>query len=691
MTITSDGSATATPTPGAENDYTIHIVVDGAPQSFVSLNEAVTYVKGNMTTSADAPAQILVTGEIELAGSVDIAPASAGTPLYVAIVAAEENVSISRAETFIDGNMFNVSEGATLFLQSCEANAAEGIAAGSMMVDGSISSGAAVNGTMVSVVKGTFGMDKSITLTGGNNSGNGGAILNDSGKIYLTDGTIKGNKAAKGGAIYSTNGEITLAGTVITENKAAESGAIYSNGPVYISGNLNVTGNQAVVTEGDTSTEKASNLVLDASSTTAVMTLTGALDAASRLGVTVLNGTAGTTVVLTSADAASYPVADAAAKLVLDDAAMTVDANGVLQNVATDTPTPTPTITPEATPTPDATVTPGATVTPTPTAKPITKAKFEMESISWVNHNQLKFVGKNPTVNGQAYYKVIPVGGALPDVSEFAGIQGVTVEEGENFVIKADVTTEEDVQLCVILVADGDMTNYYRGRVKNLPTRPANSGGSTQEPTRDPITPAITDSVVKGLENPLKFYPNTFYDFQVIGAGTSNTDPVAGDVKWVPLYWSTSSNPSSDKQQTTWRIGTTQGITQEATFNMYIFCRKYVYNGEEWVKYGISSFKQPFYSAAITITASPTPTLTGSSSNYDGSYDGSGSGYYDEDGVYHESAESYEDDTESTGASSTTKNAVDTADDTPIATMAVLLCVSLAVGAYILISKRRHV
>ena len=47
---------------------------------------------------------------------------------------------------------------------------------------------------------------------------------------------------------------------------------------------------------------------------------------------------------------------------------------------------------------------------------------------------------------------------------------------------------------------------------------PENSSVS-ETPSREPLKPAVTESIVTGLEKPLKFYPGKFYDFTVTGAG----------------------------------------------------------------------------------------------------------------------------------------------------------------------------
>lgn len=67
--------------------------------------------------------------------------------------------------------------------------------------------------------------------------------------------------------------------------------------------------------------------------------------------------------------------------------------------------------------------------------------------------------------------------------------------------------------------------------VINDDTNPENPTVSVT-PSREPLKPAVTESIVTGLEKPLKFYPGKFYDFTVTGAGMDNTDPIENDERW---------------------------------------------------------------------------------------------------------------------------------------------------------------
>lgn len=162
---------------------------------------------------------------------------------------------------------------------------------------------------------------------------------------------------------------------------------------------------------------------------------------------------------------------------------------------------------------------------------------------------------------------------------------------------------EYDSSTYEALNADSDSDGENNEKITPTPT------------TRAPYTPRVSESVVKGLEEPLAFYPGKTYSFSVIGAGTSNTDPVKGDVQWRPIYWSSYSNPTTSQRQAIGTIGHKTGIKRAATFNMYIFCQKYVYDGTQWQPTDVvESFITQFMSADLieiaTPTLIPTPTAT---------------------------------------------------------------------------------
>ena len=102
----------------------------------------------------------------------------------------------------------------------------------------------------------------------------------------------------------------------------------------------------------------------------------------------------------------------------------------------------------------------------------------------------------------------------------------------------------------------------------------------------------------------------------MIGAGTTNTNPGPGDVKWVPVYWSTATNPTYSQMHTAWKIGSAKGINKAATYNLYVFFAKYTYTGGQWQETDrIESVRYQFRSAAITTVKLTTPGLSGTSNS----------------------------------------------------------------------------
>lgn len=194
----------------------------------------------------------------------------------------------------------------------------------------------------------------------------------------------------------------------------------------------------------------------------------------------------------------------------------------------------------------------------------------------------------------------------------------------------------------------------------------------------NPKSYKVSDSRVYGLDDPLEFYPNTFYEFRVVGAGTDNDNPGEQDVKWVPLYWSTSANPSDSQKHSAWKIGSAKGINKDATYNLYVFFQKYVYTGGQWQETDtIESAVYQFRSAKLTPTGTP---------GADGTYGTGGQTGSDPDATITGEASA----TSSNGGNGTrSKNAVSTADNSPIGTMSALAVASLLAGGYVIVRRRK--
>lgn len=276
---------------------------------------------------------------------------------------------------------------------------------------------------------------------------------------------------------------------------------------------------------------------------------------------------------------------------------------------------PEPTVTPITDPEPTVTPTadPELTVTPTP----VPKINVKWTGEKWVSRNSVNVTLK-VDANGACYYKAVArKKDGTSDVPKLdMGNSHVVVTTDRSFVIylkNLDIEKEFDLYLKV-LGSDGRTSNLKKLKLNYRGTRPKYD--VTPTPAYTPKVYNSRDSVLRGLESPLKFTPNTFYEFTVIGAGTTNTNPGPGDVKWVPVYWSTAANPTYSQMHTAWKIGSAKGINKAATYNLYVFFAKYTYTGGQWQETDrIESVRYQFRSAAITTVKLTTPGLSGTSNS----------------------------------------------------------------------------
>lgn len=272
---------------------------------------------------------------------------------------------------------------------------------------------------------------------------------------------------------------------------------------------------------------------------------------------------------------------------------------------------PEPTVTPTADPEP--TEIPEPTVTPTP----VPKINVKWTGEKWVSRSSVNVTLK-VDANGACYYKAVArkKDGTSDAPRVDTGNSRVVVTANRSFVIYLkNLDTEKEFDLYLkVLGSDGRTSNLKKLKLNYRGTRPKYD--VTPTPAYTPKVYNSRDSVLRGLESPLKFTPNTFYEFTVIGAGTTNTNPGPGDVKWVPVYWSTAANPTYSQMHTAWKIGSAKGINKAATYNLYVFFAKYTYTGGQWQETDrIESVRYQFRSAALTTVKLTTPGLSGTSNS----------------------------------------------------------------------------
>ena len=321
----------------------------------------------------------------------------------------------------------------------------------------------------------------------------------------------------------------------------------------------------------------------------------------------------------------------------------------------------------------------GTVSTPKKIALDVNKRPADVNWIgfSWINHTTAN-VTLRSNMSGTCYYKWVTRdkkgNSKTPDDLVSNGTQTAITADKKFDIRFEDLNSDSPIDLYIAIKNKKGVLTIKRLKFDEN-SRPK---VATPTPTDTPnaIIPEPKESEVFGLEEPIQFYPNVFHEFQVIGAGTKNEDPHEGDVKWVPLYWSTSSNPSKSQQHSTWKIGSSKGINKDDIFNIYIFFQKYIYTGGQWqVTDAIESAVWQFKSAKLTGTPGA-----------DGTYGTGGQTGSDPDATITGEASA----TSSNGGNGTrSKNAVSTADNSPIGTMSALAVASLLAGGYVIVRRRK--
>lgn len=163
------------------------------------------------------------------------------------------------------------------------------------------------------------------------------------------------------------------------------------------------------------------------------------------------------------------------------------------------------------------------------------------------------------------------------------------------FMVSVDNVPETDSKL-IVVTRLSTSTNRVKALVLNLSKASIKNSRPPKAEQIPSIRPArtykVTESTVTGLEEPLKFYPGATYSFTVTGAGQNDNAPfVSGDERWIPTYWTLSSDNSADKH-TSWKISSPKGFSEKKTFSMYIYFNKQIYDGKQWGDNGNVEYKE---------------------------------------------------------------------------------------------------
>lgn len=626
-TVTPEPSATPIPGGPVETDMGVSvnlIQADGSvkPVYYATLQDAVNaaleYYQAEDHDKSKAVV-VEITKQFSLSETVRIENGK------INIVAAAD-VSIGRIDPqdpnkVLDGDMFVVT-GKDSELQLSAKNG------GRLTLSGENGSGGAElsSGALVRVEnEGSFGISDGVILSGNTTSAEGAAIDSKGGSVVLKGGTITGNSGTKG-AVYS-NADIAVQGTVsIKDNTGAN---------LYLDGEA-----AAVVT--DALTNSSISLTASAAADQKVVAKAGSK----------ADGTA------VSAD--EFKAATEQFSYDTEDYSIILGTDGLTavlkQEQTVTTPTPPPTTSPSF-------------------------LTYQSKTLKWVDHNTATAV-MSTTKDCKWYYYFVDAGTSAEDIKRQYNANNAKNEAKANtkFTVKAEKIPEKETWL---VVAAKPTTGSAQLRVLKLNknSRPAAPVTPTVT-TRAPRKYQVTESKITGLENPLKFFPRKFYDFQVVGAGQNDKDPVSNDERWIPLYWSMSVNGTKNNS---WRIGSQEkGIREAATYPLYVFFRKQTYNGKEWVDTDVVEYMKTSFSSAEITDEEWNAYIDEYNNEHpdDGlNYDGTGAGSVAD--LTPTEAPSSQD----TGSSE--RNPADTADNTPLGSMSALAALSLLAGGYVIVRKRK--
>ena len=223
-------------------------------------------------------------------------------------------------------------------------------------------------------------------------------------------------------------------------------------------------------------------------------------------------------------------------------------------------------------------------VTPEPTSMPTFSLTYKSGTLKWEDHTTVS-LKMSTTQNCKWYYFYVDAGTSTSTIQNMYDSSRATnfAEADTEFTVKAENVPEADTWLVVCAKPDSGKAQMRVFKLDSASFKKKRPEMASPTPSRPLRIYKVTQSTVPGLEKPLKFTPGTFYKFTVTGAGQNDKGPyVAGDERWIPMYWSTEKNPRDMQKNAVFRIGSSRGIKEAKTYLMYIFFKKQVYSGVEW-------------------------------------------------------------------------------------------------------------
>lgn len=607
---------------------------DGNVVYYKTLQEAVEAVADYDEAANPDAKTIQISKPIVLDSTVEIS----GKKVNIQSTAADVTITRKTEGEPFKGAMFSV-KGANSQLQFF----ADGSGSATLTVSGELPANGVIEaeatGAIIDVQSGgTFGLNSGVTLTGN-------------------------NYAEGGSAINCTGGKIVLAGGTVTNNDSGDKGAVYSDTDISMEGDASVSGNV-----------DNKNIYLDENAKLTLTKVTSVLTGQSTF--THIKAQDGLGVIAGTTDMTKDEFATAIKNITYDDTTnyeYSIGSDGysvALKKKSSG----------------------GKDDQDKPTDYEIT---YKAGSAKWRDHTtvEAKF-----TVTGDCEWAYVVVKKGTTKVSLKKLSKFTSAKKNTSFTVVAENVPEEDSKIIVVARRNSSDTDYKQAKPVYLYTsamkkaRPAKPQATAT--IRPASTPKVTEGTVTGFEDSIKFFPGKVYTFTPTGAGQDNQNPVTGDERWIPQYWTFSTSNDAEKH-TKWQISAPKGQQLKGkgsvTYTIYIYCKKQVYNGKKWVDTDVvQPYKSQFTAVEYTdkelanyyanLSGTPTPDDADGGAGGDGSGDGSGGTDAELTATAAASAKD---------AGSKSKSAVSTADESPIGTMSVLAALSLLAGGYVVVRKRK--
>lgn len=603
---------------------------DGNVVYYKTLQEAVEAVADYDEAANPDAKTIQISKPIVLDSTVEIS----GKKVNIQSTAADVTITRKTEGEPFKGAMFSV-KGANSQLQFF----ADGSGSATLTVSGELPANGVIEaeatGSIIDIQSGgTFGLNSGVTLTGN-------------------------NYAEGGSAINCTGGKIVLAGGTVTNNDSGDKGAVYSDTDISMEGDASVSGNV-----------DNKNIYLDENAKLTLTKVTSVLTGQSTFTHIKAQDSLG--VIAGTTDMTKDEFATAIKNITYDDTTnyeYSIGSDGysvALKKKSSG----------------------GKDDQDKPTDYEIT---YKAGSAKWRDHTtvEAKF-----TVTGDCEWAYVVVKKGTTKVSPKKLSKFTSAKKNTSFTVVAENVPEEDSKIIVVARRNSSDTDYKQAKPVYLYTsamkkaRPAKPQATAT--IRPASTPKVTEGTVTGFEDSIKFFPGKVYTFTPTGAGQDNQNPVTGDERWIPQYWTFSTSNDAEKH-TKWQISAPKGQQLKGkgsvTYTIYIYCKKQVYNGKKWVDTDVvQPYKSQFTAVEYTdkeladylAELSGTPAQDGG----DGG-DGSGGDGGTDAELTATAAASAKD------AGSKSKSAVSTADESPIGTMSVLAALSLLAGGYVVVRKRK--